>query len=113
MNCLLFSKKLTEYNKQAFREQRKLPSSKEMSAMSIAKSKYDSKREKMLEFARQIPKPKPKPIDEKEEFEHGYMTREDEFGMSYEAAMRMQELEAKHAQSQARVDSIKRALKNK
>ncbi len=108
-----FSKKLTEYNKQAFREQRKLPSSKEMSAMSIAKSKYDSKREKMLEFARQIPKPKPKPIDEKEEFEHGYMTREDEFGMSYEAAMRMQELEAKHAQSQARVDSIKRALKNK
>lgn len=106
-----FSKKLTEYNKQALREQRKLPSSKEMSAMSIAKSKYESKREKMLEFARQIPKPKPKAVNENEEFEHGYMTREDEFGMSHEAAMRMQELEAKHAQSQARVEAIKRALK--
>ena len=39
------------------------------------------------------------------------MTADDEFGMSHENAMRLQELEAKHNDSQAQLDAIKRALK--
>jgi len=63
------------------------------------------------EFARNIPKPKPIHKEKKETFDHDYMTADDEFGMSHENAMRLQELEAKHNDSQAQLDAIKRALK--
>lgn len=38
-------------------QQRKLPAASEMKDMAVAKSKLDSKRERALQFAKQVPKP--------------------------------------------------------
>jgi hypothetical protein len=105
-----FSKNLKHFNKQSLGNQKKVPSGQELVQASVAKSKVDSKREKMLEFAKNIPKPKIKPDLKAPEFEHGYMMAPDKFGMPFEDASKLQELEAKHIESQAQVEAIKKSL---
>mgnify|MGYP000403898878 CR=1 FL=1 len=105
-----FSKNLKNYNSQAIRQQKKLPSGEEMQQMTKAKSQMQSKRERMKEFSKNIPKPQVKQERKQGGFDHAYMTAKDEFGMSHEEAIRMQELEAKHAASQMQLDSIKKSL---
>ena len=72
-----------------------------------------------LEFAKNIPKPKPKAqqlqssVIEDNEDEEGYMTNvafADRFGMDYQQASKIDELEAKHLDGKAKVENIKRSL---
>jgi len=106
-----FSKNLQQYNKQSILNQRKIPSGNEVAQIKVSKQKMESKLERMKAFARdKIPKPKQRETYKKEDFEHGYMTAADEFGMSHEEATNLQELEVKHKESQAQVEAIKRSL---
>jgi hypothetical protein len=105
-----FSKNLKHYNMQNLRQQKKVPSGQEMSQIQQSKELVKSKRERMKEYTRNIPKPKVKTEKKQSDFEHGYMTAQDEFGMDYSEAVRMQELEAKHIESQNQLNAIKKSL---
>ena len=102
-----------------------------MKDIEISKKKLESKRERGLKFSKHIPKPLIKTNitettnnmsnrsydgygDENggggEILDDSYMRRNDEYGMSYEKASRLQELESKHNESKRNIDSIKKSL---
>jgi hypothetical protein len=53
-----FSKNLNNYNRQTISQQTKLPPSAEKHDITISQQKYNSKRQKAIEFAKNVPKPK-------------------------------------------------------
>jgi hypothetical protein len=126
-----FSKHLKSYNMSAIRAQKKTaqstststgkPSGKPSSGSEVqrtttkshdaAKSEAMNKRDRMKEFSKKVSKPLPKPQKKQGGgFDHAYMTAKDEFGMDHAEAVRLQELEAKHEESEAQLNAIKRSL---
>jgi hypothetical protein len=131
-----FSRQLRSFNQEQITQQSKLPSATEQNDLQKAKQKYESRRQRAIEFAKQIPKPK----SSKEETDLG----QDEYSggntlfaagqsrSSYSAgnmngvggggglvmdedaihAAKLQELESKHMQSKAKMEAIKRSLNN-
>ena len=55
-----FSKQLKDFNRNVLQEQRKLPYSSEAIGIEITKKRLESNRERALQFAKQVPKPKVK-----------------------------------------------------
>jgi hypothetical protein len=55
-----FSKQLKDFNRNVLQEQRKLPYSSEAVGIEITKKRLESNRERALQFAKQVPKPKAK-----------------------------------------------------
>lgn len=133
-----FSKQLRAVNSETLSAQRKLPSAAEQSDIEKSKQKYESKRQRALEFAKMVVKPGPgsDPLDE--DGEGGFGVRSMSAGQAQpttkktmrrpqpqpqqrmmqlaadnedgEAAARLLELEARHSQSKAQVDAIRRAM---
>lgn len=56
-----FSRNLHQYNKQAIREQPKLPPSSEKHSIEISKQNMNSSRQRARDFSKNVPKPKVKP----------------------------------------------------
>ena len=84
-----FSKNLKSFNEKMIESQsRKPPTFSEASAIEISKKKEDSSRERALQFAKNIPRPKiVQRAEEFEEIEAGYMRVSDEqFGMGRDKA---------------------------
>jgi len=130
-----FSKGLMRYNQDMLHHQRKLPQSAEANDMEISKQKNMSKRERALQFAKNVPKPKVASsgnggnapggvkhcVDGDDQgddedwagrgYDHDYVTSSDTTGMDYAAANRLDELEAKHEASKRQIEAIKRSLK--
>jgi len=113
-----FAKNLQSYNKQVLLQQKKLPSSSESSDIEVSKKKLSSKREKALEFAKHVPKPKvdTKKIKEQssplgiEIIDDNYMLKGDQYGMDYGEICKIQSLEAQHDEKKKQVEAIKRSL---
>lgn len=141
-----FSKQLRQVNADMLTQQPKLPSATEQNDLQIARQKYESTRQRALEFAKNnVPKPKVArnaQLDERRD-QRGYYDEETDNGPSqirdgtrrsqsagersgsyggsrsnlgipmdedaFQAA-KLQELEAKHQQSKARMEAIKRSL---
>ena len=114
-----FSKHLRSFNKDVILQQRKLPSATEQNDLELSKQKYESKRHKALEFAKNIPKP----IVSHTNRESGNSTRlahtrsagSDNGNLLYmdEDAVeraRIQELENKHEQNKAKIAAIKKSM---
>jgi len=137
-----FSRNLKQYNKQEIQAHRKLPQSSEVLEAERAERKQASKREKMAEYGKRVPKPKgPKAVenhsralerkakgrqdanhhnhdgngdwpDRDDDFnDDAYLRGPDATGMDYAASSNITELEAKHNESRAQIDAIKRALR--
>lgn len=141
-----FSKQLRQVNADMLTQQPKLPSASEQNDLQIARNKYESTRQRALEFAKNnVPKPKVArnaQLDDRRD-PRGYYDEETDNGPSqlrdatrrsqsagersgsyggsrsnlgipmdedaFQAA-KLQELEAKHQQSKARMEAIKRSL---
>eukprot|EP00602_Paraphysomonas_sp_CaronLab_P008651 CAMPEP_0185036958 /NCGR_PEP_ID=MMETSP1103-20130426/30731_1 /TAXON_ID=36769 /ORGANISM="Paraphysomonas bandaiensis, Strain Caron Lab Isolate" /LENGTH=349 /DNA_ID=CAMNT_0027574733 /DNA_START=203 /DNA_END=1252 /DNA_ORIENTATION=+ len=98
-----FSKNLHHYNKQAMPRRDQSAEDK--------KKKEVSRREKALQFAQNIPKPKVKPNAQLES--GGSAKGASNVGMGTQAAVessRLEELTSKHLQSKKQVDAIKKSL---
>jgi hypothetical protein len=101
-----------------------LPSATEATSIAITKKKIDSNRERALEFAKRIPKPKLKTAGSgKDEAAVGAGERMDDgfdvgnmqddmdcYGVSYAEASKLQELESKHLENRRHVEAIKKAM---
>lgn len=113
-----FAKNLHEYNRNTLLQQKKLPASTEVREIVLDKMKHESKRNKALEFAKQIPKPKigreqdgkMKNSMQRVDEEDDYMTANDEFGFGYKEFSKIQSLEVKHEESRKQVEAIRRAM---
>jgi hypothetical protein len=114
-----FAKNLHEYNKNTMLQQKKLPASTEVREIVLDKMKHESKRNKALEFAKHIPKPKvgreqdgkmKSPMQRVDEEGEDYMTANDEFGFGYKELSKIHSLEVKHEESRKQVDAIRRAM---
>lgn len=53
-----FSRNLQSYNRQVIGQQPKLPSASEKHDIAVSEQKYNSRRQKAIEFAKNVPKPK-------------------------------------------------------
>ena len=130
-----FSKNLLEFNQKVLQQQRKLPHSAESNSIVLAQKKIMSKREKALEFSKNVPKPKSSAMLQPSEaprrpkyrpsgsngdyeadwagkdFDHDYMTKESEsHGMNEVEFRRLETLEQKHNDSQRQIAAIKKSL---
>ena len=113
-----FAKNLENFNKQSLQQQPKLPPSTEASQMVVAKGKQESKREKALQFAKKVPKPKsrlPSTNARSETSEDALDDMEnDELMMNNFhgniETRRLDELEAKHNDKKRQVEAIKKSL---
>ena len=114
-----FSKNLRNFNSQMIGNQQKLPSGSESHEIDNAKKKILSARERALQFAKNIPKPKVnkdsfKSVDDVTDLhdDDGYMrVSYEQFGMESKQAKYLEDLEAKYMDSKRNVDAIKRQLK--
>jgi hypothetical protein len=101
-------------------EQKRSLYSSEASGVQITKKKLESNRERGMQFAKQINKPKlknEKPIDsigieneDEDMYDDSYMRAPNEFGMSYEKESKLQELQAKHLDSRKNIAAIKKSM---
>lgn len=99
-------------------QQRKLPDGNEMAAIEVSKKKCDSKREKAIAFAKNVPKPKIRIV--KTDFQQGPGRRPademdpfDDYGLGMEPtaeSSKIEELNAKHLESKRQVEAIKRSM---
>ncbi len=114
-----FSKNLRNFNSQMIGNQQKLPSGSESHDIDNAKKKILSARERALQFAKNIPKPKVnkdsyKSVDDVIDLhdDDGYMrVSYEQYGMESKQAKYLEDLEAKYMDSKRNVDAIKRQLK--
>lgn len=114
-----FSKNLRNFNSQMIGNQQKLPSGSESHEIDNAKKKMLSARERALQFAKNIPKPKVnkdsfKSADDVIDLhdDDGYMrVSYEQYGMESKQAKYLEDLEAKYIDSKRNVDAIKRQLK--
>jgi hypothetical protein len=133
-----FSKQLRQLNADVLTQQAKLPSASEQNDLQIARSKYESSRQRALDFARNnVPKPKqpsylnvemadadnrnnrsrsapPKNHNSQSMSRESSNDPNSNVGMlmdedAFQAA-KLQELEAKHQQSKMKMEAIKRSL---
>ena len=84
----------------------------EKNEMEIEKKKLESKRQKAIEFAKNIPKPK---IPQKEKnFNNEQLNHNKggdfEMGEGYEEDLKLQELEAKHLNGKKQIEAIRKAM---
>lgn len=114
-----FSKQLRTFNQEMIMQQPKKPSSVEENDMVVAKGKQESNRQKALEFAKNIPKPKSTTRCSQMKnhpIHSGSMNSAggDSNGLYIDddavEAARLQELEMKHQQNKAKMEAIKRSL---
>jgi Jhy protein len=124
-----FSRKLKDYNRSALETQRRLPNASEALSIEVTKKRLESNRERALNFAKNVPKPKVKTSsgsggDEEQTGARGgvgcgenygdddedHLLAPDEFGTSFEEAARLQELQAKHQESRRKIEAIKRSM---
>jgi hypothetical protein len=114
-----FSKQLRHFNQDVITQQPKKPSAIEENDINIAKSKQDSTRQRALEFARNVPKPKVAPSNpvihvparqsrssDSNRVESAGLYMDDD---AMEAA-KLQELERKHEQNRAKMDAIRKSM---
>ena len=100
-------------NHEAILQNRKLPSATEQNDLILSKQKYDSKRQKAIEFARNIPKPKLQNTETQNI--KIIKSSKDEIGQIPALnldmdSLRIQELEAKHEQSKLKIAALKKSL---
>ncbi len=130
-----FSKNLSNYNKEALVSQRKLPSAAEKHDIEVSNKKQESKQARAKEFSRNIPLPKPstqhlsqaaqtrnnnKHAQEQEDVDDCYGGQRESDSKRYErsfhsseeaeAEQRLQQLMAKHDQSKAQINSVRKTL---
>lgn len=112
-----FSKQLRQINKEIISQNPKLPSSVEQNDINLSKRNYESKRQKAIDFARNIPKPKLSTENMQSQTNNqrsgsSQSNRESALYMDDDAieAARLQELEAKHLQNKAKMEAIKKTL---
>lgn len=106
-----FARNLKQYNDSALIQQPKLPAAAEQVEINKSMQKLVSKRNKALEFARNIPKPKPKPTVIDEVDNSGIdSTEKDVYGTFSHDAQRLAELEMKHAEKRKQIDAIKKSM---
>ena len=128
-----FSKQLNEFNKLNLLDQKKVPHSSEASGVEMCRKKMESNRERGMQFAKQIPRPSSLKTKsetatnsnsnsnsngdrdrghslEDEEGCEGFLTRNDEYGMPYDKASKLQELQAKHEDSRRNVQAIRKSM---
>lgn len=121
-----FSKQLRSFNKDAISAAPKLPSAVEQNDLNVARQKYESKRQKAIEFARQIPKPAipvdPVAIESDEIAANSLPLPSSSRGNTAMAAhgpridqdamvsAKIQELQAKHEQSKVKMAAIKKSM---
>lgn len=135
-----FAKNLQSVNRAALSQQKRLPSSEEAKGINISAVRLDSKRERALEFARHVPKPKVKSelsqggdaVGDDEctdgelivaarrkgaraartdnDDDDDYMAEHDVLGGEFAAMSKLDELEARHQDSRRQVEAIKRSL---
>lgn len=116
-----FSKQLRHFNQEVIMQQPKKPSAVEENDLNIARSKLESNRQRALEFAKNVPKPKVAAQTEEREVRRGSSSAdgkrnaEKDLYMDEEAVKeaRLQELELKHAQNRAKMDAIRKSLATK
>lgn len=107
-----FSKKLNEYNRSTLFQQRKNVPSDEHRSIELSKQKLESKRQKAIDFARNIPKPK----TNKKGLNHNinYATHESdhlyENDFIDEDSRRLLELQEKHDLNKAKIETIKKSM---
>lgn len=124
-----FSKKLQNFNKEVLSNQSKLPPSSEKHDIQISEQKFQSNRQKAIEFSRNIPKPKVKSRDNNEynlrnkekgnddgdnyddNFDdHNDNNFKDNYGITNKEENRILELEAKHKQNKIQMEAIRKSL---
>jgi hypothetical protein len=117
-----FSKNLNTHNRDNMEVAPKAPKSSQSSEMVINRKKLESKRERALQFAKNVPKPKLKAQQEYEcgtydddGYDDGFgmgkqSAAPDLYGMEHEHASRLDDLEAKHNDAKAQVEAIKRSM---
>jgi hypothetical protein len=119
-----FSSKLKSFNKDVLDNQRKLPQSSEMSDIEVSKKKMESRREKALQFAKNIPKPKVRHAsftgvaaaadgalaDGESSLGAGASGYLEDNGIGVVENSALSELDAKHEANKRQVDAIKRSL---
>ncbi len=109
-----FSKNLKNFNQESLQQQRKLPAPMEKADMVISAKKQESGRQRALEFARNIPKPKV--ASSKSAGSDKYDGACDglnigmEMGDDYAEDAKLQELESKHVQKRAQIEAIRRQM---
>ena len=122
-----FSRNLHSFNKQSIRQQPKLPPSSEKRGIEISKQKMESRRQKALDFAKKIPKPKasdntaiqrgvPSELSSYQHSDFDSQEMED-FGdllMCSDpdaiAEKKLQELEARHQQGKLQIEAIRKTM---
>mmetsp|Transcript_9617 Transcript_9617/g.13147 ORF Transcript_9617/g.13147 Transcript_9617/m.13147 type:complete len:378 (-) Transcript_9617:24-1157(-) len=110
-----FAKNLQQFNHEHLRTQKKLPPSNEKFEIEIAQKKQESKRQKAIEFAKNIPKPKVNKSKDQDKDNEGVNYDEDgggqfQMGEGYEEDIKLQELEAKHVNSKKQIEAIRKAM---
>lgn len=119
-----FAKKLKEFNHETLLQQQKLPPSSEQLEIEKSKQKVESKREKALQFAKNVPKPKPRVVVNSAIGEKGKVgvdkgnendeTDESLYFDGFESesaeAKKLAYLEAEHDERKKKVEGIRKAL---
>lgn len=125
-----FSRNLQNFNRQAIAQQPKLPPAAEKHDIRLSEQKYNSSRQKALDFAKNIPKPKVAPRstvrggnpslqDEQDFFDDGgagaYATAAAgaagmSMGADYQTESRIMELEAQHNNRKVQIEAIRRTM---
>ena len=110
-----FAKNLHNFNHEHLRNQKKLPPSNEKNEMEIAHKKLESKRQKAIDFAKNIPKPKiPAAKDacgkQRGDDEESAGMSNFDMGEGYEEELKLHELEAKHVNSKRQIEAIRKAM---
>lgn len=108
-----FSRNLKSFNEKVIKEQPKLPQAQEAVEIDKSKQKLESKRERAIQFAKQIPKPSIRTQkDEMSSKQHSEIN--DDFSSadpySFVDETKFVELEARHNASKRQVDAIKKSL---
>ena len=117
-----FSKNLQSYNRQAISQQPKLPSAAEKHDIRVSEQKFSSNRQKAIEFAKNVPKPKVASYPVKRAGRDGERERySDEpsmhaalgdmsLGADFQAESKIMELEAQHNNRRIQIEAIKRTM---
>ena len=133
-----FSRNLQSFNRQAISQQpSKLPPSAEKHDIALSQQKHSSRRQKALDFAKNVPKPRVAANSNNNSKQHQQQNNRDycdgeeedggygngfplpgsssgtagmELGTEFQHESRLLELEARHNNSKAQIDAIRRNL---
>lgn len=112
-----FGRNLRNFNQNILESQPKMPNGNEAHDLDVAKKQQESKRQRGLQFARNIPIPKVASTNANSSNNRGdsddnaYMNiTHEQYGMESKKAKRLEDLEAKYADSKRNVESIKKSI---